>query len=159
MIKEDYLEETKIDLEDEKQFVDQDIPSQKTTSAVENRDPKGINKHLKVSFEEVIAEPDSIHSFDRVWIWSHALFEVSRLWCYRIISLILAVPISLVSGILFAIISCLHIWCVVPCIKTFLMNMPAVQTIWGTVLDIVISPFCKSMGRCFSGINFRIARD
>ncbi|KAL0180847.1 hypothetical protein M9458_023253, partial [Cirrhinus mrigala] len=47
---------------------------------------------------------------DRVWIWSHALFEVSRVWFYRIITALLAVPVSLLAGIIFAILSFVHIW-------------------------------------------------
>nr|XP_015202873.1 PREDICTED: caveolin-2-like isoform X2 [Lepisosteus oculatus] len=113
----------------------------------------------KVSFEDVIAEPDTVHSFDKVWIWSHALFEVSRLWFYRIITLVLAIPVSLISGILFAILSCLHIWCVMPCVQILLINMRSIQTIWGSVLDIAISPFFRSIGRCFSAIGVRLAHD
>ena len=64
----------------------------------------------EVAFEDVIAEPASVRSFDRVWVWSHALFEVSRVWCYRLISLLLAVPVSLVAGLLMGLLSCLHIW-------------------------------------------------
>lgn len=64
----------------------------------------------QVSFEDVIAEPVSVRSGDRIWIWSHALFEVSRVWFYRIITAVLAVPVSLLAGILFAILSFAHIW-------------------------------------------------
>lgn len=64
----------------------------------------------QVSFEDVIAEPVSVRSGDRVWIWSHALFEVSRVWFYRIITAVLAVPVSLIAGILFAVLSFIHIW-------------------------------------------------
>ena len=73
----------------------------------------------EVTFEDVIAEPPSVRSFDKVWLWSHALFEVSRLWCYRLISLLLAVPVSLVAGILFAVFSCLHIWWVLSPLNSF----------------------------------------
>lgn len=65
---------------------------------------------VEVTFEDVIAEPSSVQSFDKVWLWSHALFEVSRLWSYRLISLLLALPVSLAAGLLFAVVSCLHIW-------------------------------------------------
>lgn len=65
---------------------------------------------LQVTFEDVIAEPPPVRSGDRVWIWSHALFEVSRVWIYRIVTVLLAVPVSIISGVLFAIFSCFHIW-------------------------------------------------
>jgi len=58
----------------------------------------------------VIAEPVSVRSGDRVWIWSHAIFEVSRVWFYRIITALLAVPVSLIAGILLAVLSFVHIW-------------------------------------------------
>lgn len=65
---------------------------------------------LQVTFEDVIAEPVSVRSGDRVWIWSNALYEVSRVWVYRIVTVLLAIPASIISGLLFAILSCLHIW-------------------------------------------------
>ncbi|KAM3877830.1 caveolin-2-like [Diretmus argenteus] len=126
---------------------------------VQDRDPKGVNKCLKVTFEDVIAEPPSVHSFDKVWLWSHALFEVSRLWCYRLISLLLAVPVSLVAGLLFAVLSCLHIWLIRPSVQLCLINMHWVQTVWGTILNIAISPFFTSIGKCCGSITIRLARD
>ncbi|KAF7246466.1 Caveolin-2 [Varanus komodoensis] len=77
---------------------------------VVDRDPNGINSHLKLGFEDVIAEPPSTHSFDRVWICSNALFELSKYLMYKLLTLFLAVPLALVAGILFAVLSCLHIW-------------------------------------------------
>lgn len=63
-----------------------------------------------MSFEDVIAEPASVRSGDRVWIWSNALFEVTRVWIYRIVTVLLAVPVSIITGLIFAILSFLHIW-------------------------------------------------
>ncbi|CAL8402099.1 unnamed protein product [Arctogadus glacialis] len=125
----------------------------------ENRDPKAVNACLKVAFEDVIAEPASVRSFDRVWVWSHALFEVSRVWCYRLISLLLAVPVSLVAGLLMALLSCLHIWLIMPCLQLCVINMRWVQVLWASVLNIAIGPFFTSMGKCCGSISIRIARD
>lgn len=58
----------------------------------------------------MIAEPELTHSFDKVWICSHALFELSKYALYKLLSLLLAVPLALVLGIVFAVLSCLHIW-------------------------------------------------
>lgn len=65
---------------------------------------------VQVSFEDVIAEPLSVRTGDRVWFWSNALFEVSRVWFYRIVTAVLAIPFSIVAGVLFAFLTCLHIW-------------------------------------------------
>ncbi|CAB1353820.1 unnamed protein product [Coregonus sp. 'balchen'] len=155
---EGLLEEV-VEVEAEEPAQEEDSTHSDTRLLVKDRDPRGVNKCLKVTFEDVIAEPPSVRSFDKVWLWSHALFEVSRLWCYRLISLLLAVPISLVAGILFAVLSCLHIWLIMPCMQLFLINMHWVQTVWGSVLDIAIAPFFKSMGMCCGSINVRLARD
>lgn len=58
----------------------------------------------------MIAEPVSTHSFDKVWICSHALFEVSKYVIYKFLTLLLAMPMAFAAGVLFATLSCLHIW-------------------------------------------------
>ncbi|XP_054582090.1 caveolin-2 isoform X2 [Eptesicus fuscus] len=75
-----------------------------------DRDPNQLNSHLKVDFQDVIAEPESTHSFDKVWICSHALFEVSKYVIYKFLTVFLAIPLAFAAGILFATLSCLHIW-------------------------------------------------
>ncbi|XP_064160021.1 caveolin-2-like [Anguilla rostrata] len=177
MIKEDSQEETKIDLEgieeqsEEQSEVQSEVQSEigseygaqpnqgATRPSLKDRDPKGVNQCLKVTFVDVIAEPPSVRSFDKVWLWSHALFEVSRIWFYRIISLLLAVPLALIAGVLFALLSCLHIWLIMPCVQLFLINMHWVQTIWASVLDITISPLFSSMGKCCGAISIRVAQE
>lgn len=64
----------------------------------------------QVGFEDVIAEPISTHSFDRVWIGSHAAFELVKFILYRLLSTLLAVPLAFVLGLLFGVLSCIHIW-------------------------------------------------
>ncbi|XP_071751424.1 caveolin-2 [Centroberyx gerrardi] len=123
------------------------------------RDPRGINDCLKVTFEDVIAEPVSVRSGDRVWIWSNALFEVSRVWIYRIVTVLLAIPMSIISGLLFAILSCLHIWMVGPCIQCVLVGTRWLQSLWSIVLDIIVRPFLTSAGRCCGGFSIHLARE
>ncbi|KAG8142880.1 hypothetical protein E2320_006088 [Naja naja] len=74
-----------------------------------DRDPHGLNSHLKLGFEDVIAEPAATHSFDKVWVCSHALFELSKYLIYKLLTFVFAVPLALVAGIVFAVLSCLHI--------------------------------------------------
>ncbi|XP_061496032.1 caveolin-2 isoform X1 [Rhineura floridana] len=124
-----------------------------------DRDPHGINTHLQLGFEDVIAEPASTHSFDRVWICSHALFEISKYLIYKLLTLFLAIPLALVAGILFAVLSCLHIWIVVPFTKSCLMVLPSVQAVWKSVMDVFVAPLCRSIGRCFTAINIRIDQE
>ncbi|XP_028669250.1 caveolin-2 [Erpetoichthys calabaricus] len=125
---------------------------------IDVRDPHGINQHLKVDFNDVLAEPSSFHSFDKVWTWSDILFEASKLWCYRIISLLCAVPVSIITGFLFAILGCLHIWCVIPCVKLCTISMPPIRTLWNSILEIIVVPVCVSIGRCCSSIYMTVSK-
>ncbi|XP_065279806.1 caveolin-2 [Emys orbicularis] len=124
-----------------------------------DRDPHGLNTHLKLGFEDVLAEPASFHSFDKVWICSHALFELSKYALYKLLTLFLAIPLALVAGIVFAVLSCLHIWIVMPFIKTCLMVLPSVQTVWKSVTDVLIAPLFHSLGRCFATVNIRLDQE
>ncbi|XP_020367124.1 caveolin-2 [Rhincodon typus] len=122
------------------------------------RDPYGINTHVKVCFEDVIAEPAATQSFDGVWICSHVSFEFTKFVLYKVLTLIFAIPLAFVIGILFAVFSYIHIWILMPIVKTFMMILPSCKTIWKTVMDMFFSPLYQSMGRCFSAINLRFTR-
>ncbi|XP_060926669.1 caveolin-2 [Limanda limanda] len=130
-----------------------------TKPLINVRDPRGINDCLKVTFEDVIAEPVSLRSGDRVWIWSHALFEVCRVWIYRVVTVLLAIPMSVISGLLFAIFSCFHIWMVSPCVQCTRMGTRWLQSLWSIVLGICVRPFFDSAGRCCSGFSIHLAEE
>uniref|UniRef100_A0A8C4K8L4 Caveolin n=2 Tax=Dromaius novaehollandiae TaxID=8790 RepID=A0A8C4K8L4_DRONO len=112
-----------------------------------------------LGFEDVIAEPELTHSFDKVWICSHALFELSKYLIYKLVTLVLAIPLALLAGIIFAVLSCVHIWIVVPFVKTCLMVLPSVQTVWKSLTNVFVVPFFQSIGRCFAMVNIRLDRE
>ncbi|XP_040891011.1 caveolin-2 [Toxotes jaculatrix] len=130
-----------------------------TKPLINVRDPRGINDCLKVTFEDVIAEPVSVRSGDRVWIWSHALFEVCRVWIYRIVTVLLAIPMSIISGVLFAILSCIHIWMIGPCIQCVFIGTRWLQSLWNIVLGVIVRPFLTSAGRCCGGFSVHLAKE
>ncbi|XP_072345143.1 caveolin-2-like [Scyliorhinus torazame] len=133
-------------------------PEATVTPEQEDRDPRRMNQHLKVDFPEVIAEPSTTHSFDKVWAWSNVSFEVCKLWSYRILSLLCAIPASIFTGVLFSFLTCLHIWCLVPCLRMCLLCRPPCQRVCHSLTDIIVSPLCSSMGRCFRRIHLNVAR-
>lgn len=46
-----------------------------------------------------------------------------------------------------------------PFVKTCLMVLPSVQTIWKSVTDVVIAPLCTSVGRSFSSVSLQLSHD
>ncbi|KAM7404263.1 hypothetical protein PAMP_011629 [Pampus punctatissimus] len=75
-----------------------------------SRDPYGINQHLKVEVSDVLAEPVTPRSIDQVWFYSVVGFESARIWTYRCLSLLLAVPFAFLCGVFLAVLACLHVW-------------------------------------------------
>ncbi|XP_072341368.1 caveolin-2-like [Scyliorhinus torazame] len=123
-----------------------------------HRDPRGINTQLQVPFEDVIAEPAGTQSLDSTWICSHVSFEFFKFVLYKVLTLVLAIPLAFVIGILFAIITYIHIWFLMPIVKTFMMMQPTFSIIWKTLMDVFISPLYQSVGLRFSAANIRFAR-
>ncbi|XP_051865118.1 caveolin-2 [Pristis pectinata] len=155
---------TKVELDDQpgspegsREVAPEPSPAE-STPGQENRDPEGMNQHLKVDFEQVIGEPSSAHSFDRVWAWSNVSFEVCKLWGYRIVSLLCAVPSSIGAGCLFALVTCLHIWCLVPGVRMCLLSRPTWQSCCRSLTDAIVAPICTSLGRCFRRVHLQLAR-
>ncbi|XP_061749643.1 caveolin-2 [Nerophis ophidion] len=82
----------------------------KEFATMADRDPNHINARLKVDFDDVIAEPQSVRSFDKVWIFSHALFHLVRFLFYRVISVLLPCRWAFILGLFFAVLGLVHVW-------------------------------------------------
>uniref|UniRef100_A0A3Q3X4L4 Caveolin n=1 Tax=Mola mola TaxID=94237 RepID=A0A3Q3X4L4_MOLML len=121
---------------------------------LDNRDPKQINEDVaKVDFEDVIAEPDGIRSVDKVWKASHKTYTVSNYCCYRSLSAIFGVPLSLVWGLLFACLSFWHIWAIVPCIKSCQIEFRCLCQPYLLLIKTVINPIFKATGKICRGVR------
>ncbi|MBN3302841.1 caveolin-2 [Amia ocellicauda] len=144
---------------DEEEFnrsIEPILPKKDKVRPAPTRDPHDINSHLKVGFEDVIGEPSTSHSFDKVWIGSHAVFELVKYGLYRLLTALLAVPLAFVAGILFAVLSSIHIWIVMPLVKSCMMALPSVQFVWRSVVDMFITPVFRSMAKCLSAVNVQV---
>uniref|UniRef100_A0A667WS60 Caveolin n=1 Tax=Myripristis murdjan TaxID=586833 RepID=A0A667WS60_9TELE len=125
-----------------------------------NRDPKLINEDVvKVDFEDVIAEPSGTHSLDGVWKTSYTTFTVSKYWCYRILTAILGIPVSLLWGFLFACLSFCHIWAVMPCIKSCLIESQCVSQIYSLAVHTCCDPLFEAVGKIFSRVRVALHKD
>ncbi|XP_061085754.1 caveolin-2-like [Conger conger] len=131
----------------------------KAVTETADRDPQDINGNLKVNFEDIVGEPSAAHSFDQVWISSHAVFELVKYVLYRLLTTVLAIPLSFVAGIVFAVLSCVHIWVVMPLIRALLVVLPPVQTVWGSLTDTFVAPLFHSAGTCLSAVQVKVLED
>ncbi|CAJ1055407.1 caveolin-2-like [Xyrichtys novacula] len=123
-----------------------------------NRDPYGINQHLKVDVNKVLVEPTSPHGQDKVWVYSTAGFEKTRICTYRCLTLLLAVPFALLCGVVLAVLACLHVWVLVPCIQLSQTFLPCLRSLCFCAVDVILSPFCTSLALCCSQINILLSK-
>ncbi|KAG7493244.1 caveolin-3-like [Solea senegalensis] len=125
-----------------------------------NRDPKQINEDVvKVNFEDVIAEPAGTHSVDGVWKASYTTFTVSKYCCYRCLTAVLGIPLSFLWGFLFACISFCHIWAVVPCIKSCVIESQCLSRVYSLVLHTFIDPLFEAMGKMYSSVRVVLRKE
>ncbi|XP_034393628.1 caveolin-2 [Cyclopterus lumpus] len=132
-------------------------PPTPTPTRPVDRDPYGINQHLKVEVSDVLAEPATLRSIDQVWLHSVAGFETTRIWTYRCLSLLLAVPFALLCGVCLAVVACLHVWFVVPFLQLSNTFLPCVRSLVACAVDAFISPFCASLALCCSQIAISLS--
>ncbi|GAA6223555.1 caveolin-2-like, partial [Lates japonicus] len=132
-------------------------PATPTPTHPVSRDPYGINKHLKVEVSDVLAEPATPRSIDLVWLYSVIGFERARIWTYRCLTLLLAVPFALLCGIFLAILASLHVWFVVPCIQLSNTFLPCLRSLCMCAVNSIISPFCLSVALCCSQIAISLS--
>jgi len=127
---------------------------------IHERDPNGMNDYVKIRFHDIIAEPDpEVFSFDNVWALSYKVFTNTKVWCYRITSLILAVPLAVLWGIYFACVAFCTAWCCVPCLKSEEIELKCVKNLWKLVIDSFIAPCFEAVGRCLGNIGVRVSNN
>ncbi|KAJ8788147.1 hypothetical protein J1605_005446 [Eschrichtius robustus] len=126
----------------------------------ENQDAQmHLSAQLDVDFEDVIAEPVGTYSFDGVWKVSYTTFTVSKYWCYRLLSTLLGVPLALLWGFLFACISFCHIWAVVPCIKSYLIEIQCISHIYSLCIRTFCNPLFAALGQVCSNIKVMLRKE
>ncbi|XP_025107383.1 caveolin-3-like [Pomacea canaliculata] len=117
-----------------------------------NRDPNNLNDHVKVAFEDVIAEPDGAHSIDCVWKVASCLFTCSKGCCYNTLAIICGMPMALCWGCEFGCLTFGHIWSISPCLRVFMINCGCMQKFYGTALQCFLAPYCEACSLFFSNI-------
>ncbi|XP_063425020.1 caveolin-3-like [Mytilus trossulus] len=119
-----------------------------------NRDPNSINAHLgSLWFNDVIAEPDGIHSIDCVWKLSSKCFELWKKLCYIIMTTCCGMCIAAEWGCEFAYIAFYHIWFITPCMKVLEINCGVCQKIYALCINCCMYPLCEACGAIFNAFK------
>lgn len=113
----------------------------------------------QMDFEDVIAEPEGTHSFDGIWKASFTVFTVTKYWCYRLLSGLFGIPLAIIWGIYFAILSFFHIWAVMPCIKSYMIEIQCFSRVYSICIHTFCDPFYESLGKMFSNIRVSMLKE
>jgi len=111
-----------------------------------DRDDKKINDAVNLSFEDVLAEPDQTHGADGVWRLAFLIFAFTKRWVYCILAALLAIPLAIIWGLLFGLLTLLHIWIVSPLIKATEVALVVLRRLWGAVVRATVEPLCIGIG-------------
>ena len=84
------------------------------------------------------------------------LFTNTKLWCYRITSLICGLPLSIFWGVYFACLSFCVIWCCEPYMKAYEIELSCARKLYTTFLNAFYRPCYEACGYCF--YNIRITK-
>ncbi|XP_060595556.1 caveolin-1-like [Ruditapes philippinarum] len=122
---------------------------------LENRDPNNINDHLKVQFEDVLAEPEGIRSIPCIWTLSYKCFEFGKSICYKILTTFCGLCIALGLGCDFAMVAFDHVWIWTPCMRDFTICVGCYQKIFTTLVNCCCTPICEACGGFFSKIRIQ----
>ncbi|CAI5449395.1 unnamed protein product [Caenorhabditis angaria] len=119
-----------------------------------NRDTNSINPHIQFGFEDIFGEADSQHSWDCVWRLNYRVFTWTRLFVYRLLSLV-ALPFTLLFAIFFALISVLNVFIFVPAAKLLSIPGNALAKIWNWLIHAIFDPIASAIGLVFSSFTIR----
>ncbi|KAK3585887.1 hypothetical protein CHS0354_038422 [Potamilus streckersoni] len=118
-----------------------------------NRDPNELNSHIKVNYEDVLAEPDGIRSFDCVWRCSYGCFNCGKNCVYKLMTTLCGLCIAFLWGCDFGCLAYHHVWCYTPYMREFAIGCGYLQKCFGTVINCCLAPICEACGMCFSKIH------
>lgn len=125
---------------------------------MENRDPNSLNSHLQVMWDDVIGEPEGIASPNCTWTCSQCCFRTLKNITYVLMTVVFAPFAAACLGVQFACLSCCHIWCCMPCLRTYKINCAMAKNFYEVYLAACCTPCMESMGRIFSKARIRYQR-
>merc|ERR1712106_1068572 len=138
------------------------VPKEKGPSCIDTlstgldltaRDGRGINAEIDLDFDDVLAEPSAAHGFDPIWRLSFVLFSQTKLWIYRIISAIIAIPLTILWAVIFSLLSVIYVWVVRPIIRIVELFLAVFKRVFVSVLGATLEPLCDAAGALFGRVR------
>lgn len=120
---------------------------------VVDRDDKRINSHVNLNFDDILAETDSSQGFEFIWRLTFLIFTTVRLWIYKIISAVLALPLALLWAVVFSFINVFVIWILTPFFKVYDVILFHIHRVYAGLVRTFLDPLFISFGLLLSNIK------
>ncbi len=118
----------------------------------DKRDRHGLNQHVKVQLDEVLGEPEVPGKIpERVWNASNVSFNICQKLCYKVLSVVCAVPAAACHGCTYAQLAFCHTWCLTPRLRAWRENMRIVGQYWGACVYCICDPCAEVCRKCRNG--------
>ena len=73
--------------------------------------------NFQLGFDDVLAEPAHSQGIEGVWRLAFLVFGGAKLWVYRIVAAVVALPLALLWGAVFGFVTVFHVWFGAPAIR------------------------------------------
>ncbi|KAI6229314.1 Caveolin [Aphelenchoides besseyi] len=117
------------------------------------RDDNQLHTAIDLGFADIFGEPDAIHSFNGVWRVTNSVFLVVRNFFYKLFALILCIPAAFLFGLLYALISALGVFCIIPAGRLLAIPAAWLFKLWSCVIFNVLQPIAAGIAHLFSQIK------
>ncbi|CAD6199540.1 unnamed protein product [Caenorhabditis auriculariae] len=121
---------------------------------MQDRDLNHSAQFLNNNFFEIFAEPgEQYHSIACVWTVSYRFFEITKIYTYKILSLLFGIILAVLAGFLFALFTFLNVWVIRPVLFLARTLLHQVLYIWPTIVVYVLRPCFYATGAVFSSVR------
>jgi len=118
-----------------------------------HRNDRNLQTCIDLSYEDIYGEPDTIHSMDSVWRVNQKIFVGVRTFFYKLFALILFIPLAIVFGILFALVSAFSVFVCAPVGKLLYIPCNWILTTWSILTSAILNPIFNAVSLVFSNIK------
>merc|ERR1712150_415254 len=116
-----------------------------------NRDSNNVNVEIDLDFTDVLAEPTAAQGFEWAWKLAFVIFSQTKLWIYKILSAVVAIPLALIWAMVFALLTVVHVWILSPALRLLDLILAVVKKVVVGVIGATLGPVCASLGLIFPG--------
>ena len=104
---------------------------------------------------DLIAEPEGFQSHKNLHKCAFRTYNFTKNCCYFGLTLIFGGPLAFCFGCYFACIGFEYVWCVIPCVKAWLIRLECFGRIFAYYIKNFCDPCFYSIGKIFSRIHVK----